>query len=86
MVVVAELCQVIPRHRVIHYVYVCLCEVVVAELCKSTADCFFLASEDFGERFDDSVPPCAFFFPLRLRWVKDVCVFMCNLPPALLAE
>ena len=23
---------------------------------------------------------------LRLRWVKDVCVFGCNLPPALLAE
>ena len=24
--------------------------------------------------------------PLRLCWVKDGCVFMCNLPPALLAE
>ena len=24
--------------------------------------------------------------PLRLRWVKGVCVFRCNLPPALLAE
>ena len=24
--------------------------------------------------------------PLRLCWVKDVCVFRCNLPPALLAE
>ena len=24
--------------------------------------------------------------PLRLRWVKSVCVFRCNLPPALLAE
>ena len=24
--------------------------------------------------------------PLRLRWVKGVCVFTCNLPPALLAE
>ena len=23
---------------------------------------------------------------LRLRWVKGVCVFRCNLPPALLAE
>ena len=26
------------------------------------------------------------FSPLRLRWVKGVCVFRCNLPPALLAE
>ena len=24
--------------------------------------------------------------PLRLRWVKGVCVFRCNLPPALSAE
>ena len=24
--------------------------------------------------------------PLRIRWVKGVCVFRCNLPPALLAE
>ena len=24
--------------------------------------------------------------PFRLGWVKDVCVFRCNLPPALLAE
>ena len=24
--------------------------------------------------------------PSRLRWVEGVCVFMCNLPPALLAE
>ena len=24
--------------------------------------------------------------PLRLRWVKGVCMFRCNLPPALLAE
>ena len=24
--------------------------------------------------------------PLRLRWVKGVCVFRCNLPPVLLAE
>ena len=24
--------------------------------------------------------------PVRLRWVKDVCVLWCNLPPALLAE
>ena len=24
--------------------------------------------------------------PLRLRWVKDVCMFGCNLPPVLLAE
>ena len=24
--------------------------------------------------------------PFRLRWVKGVCVFRCNLPPALLAE
>ena len=24
--------------------------------------------------------------PLRLRWVKGVCVFRCNLPPALLAD
>ena len=24
--------------------------------------------------------------PLRLPWVKGVCVFRCNLPPALLAE
>ena len=23
---------------------------------------------------------------LRLHWVKSVCVFRCNLPPALLAE
>ena len=26
------------------------------------------------------------FIPLRLRWVKGVCVFRCNLPPALLEE
>ena len=24
--------------------------------------------------------------PIRLRWVKGVCMFWCNLPPALLAE
>ena len=26
------------------------------------------------------------FGPLRLRWVRGVCMFSCNLPPALLAE
>ena len=24
--------------------------------------------------------------PFRLRWVKGVCMFRCNLPPTLLAE
>ena len=30
--------------------------------------------------------PGSIVSPLRLRWVKDVCVIRCNLPPALLAE
>ena len=104
---------------------------------------FFLWGEDFGRKFDHSLPACTFFLfwsgdytvhanitlscqdqstvaqsaemtvakcsltscvwacfwisshtmpgtiivsPLRLRWVKGVCVFRYNLPPALLAE
>ena len=40
--------------------------------------------------FPDIFPtPCldsGIISPLRLRWVKGVCVFRCNLPPALLVE
>ena len=34
--------------------------------------------------FPDRFPhyACGIVSPLRLRWVKDVCVFRCNLPPA----
>ena len=33
-----------------------------------------------------SFPDSGIVSPLRLRWVKGVCVLRCNLPPALLAE
>ena len=59
-----------------------------------------LASRDVCERvfpdelrvssFSDSVPTLcldsSIVSPLRLRWVKGVCMFRCNLPAALLAE
>ena len=58
---------------------------------------FILVCEDFGRMFDYSFPDSAsvsglvptlclntgIVSPLRLRWVKSVCVFRCNLPPAL---
>ena len=39
--------------------------------------------------FPDRFPHCldnGIVGPLRLRWVKGVCVFRCNLPPALLGN
>ena len=40
----------------------------------------------FPDRFPHYAWTAALVSPLRLRWVKGVCVFRCNLPLALLAE
>ena len=53
--------------------------------------------DDCGLRFPDKLrvssfpdrflcPDSGIASPFRLRWVKGVCVFRCNLPPALLTE
>ena len=42
-----------------------------------------LRMSPFPDRFPTLCPDSG---PLRLRWVKGVGVFRCNLPPALLAE
>ena len=57
------------------------------------------SSDDCGRMFPDKLRVSSFpllvpilcldsfiVSPLRLRWVKGLCVFRCNLPPALLAE
>ena len=45
-----------------------------------------LCVSSFPDRFPHYAYDSGILSPLRLWWVKGVCVFSCNLPPALLAE
>ena len=51
-------------------------------------DCGWVSDELGVSLFPDKFPhfACGIVSPVRLHWVKGVCVFRCNLPPALLAE
>ena len=49
-------------------------------------DCGVFPEESCVSSFPDRFPNRGVFSALRLRWVKDVCVFRCILPRALLAE
>ena len=60
----------------------------VAQRAETTVAEHYLTS-CVSVRFPDRFPHCAWTAldsPLRLRWVKGICVFRCNLPSALLAE
>ena len=45
-----------------------------------------LRVSSFPGRFPHYSMDSGIVSPLRFRWIKSVCVFRCNLPPALLAE
>ena len=65
------------------YVFVCV------RVCLCVCVCLFVFAMDVCvcARFLIGSPtlPSDIVSPLRLRWVKGVYVFRCNLPPALLA-